>query len=126
MPNSIEYIMANSIWEDLSSPTSLSVPTISGRLVSQVNLGSLNNKLAQNFSIVSGAYFDSYLSGDAPALYIYTQLYKYNYYINRANKIGASSTINWTTLAEGDTKITRSDNINLVRVYRDLANEAAK
>lgn len=114
--------LASGIYQDLGSPGSQSVGYISGVLTSSGFLGSLNNKLFTSF----------YLSGSNPCITdagggfgaeeadIMELMYKTDYYELRALSILDGGGTFWTSLSEGDSKITRESTANLSKQYLAL------
>lgn len=115
--SSVEFALAKGIWEDLGSPTSISVPTISGKLTSTF-VGRLNTSLAQCFSIDSGAYFGGGLGMDPGALDIYGQLYTIDYFQSQLNGILGNPALMWTRIAEGDSSVSRDSPAKLASMYQ--------
>ena len=122
---STELTLAKGILADLGSPTSLAVSTVSGKLVGNF-IGRLNTSLYQCFAINSGAYFDSNLSVDYPALDIYGLLYKIDYYETAINNILGNPNLMWTRLQEGDSTIARESPAKLAQIYQGMLNDANK
>lgn len=121
---SIEFQVATGIWTSLAAPTALSVSNISGQLTTNYNLGGLNDSIYTCYKIISGAYFDQNLAKDYPALYIYGQLYIVNYYATAQNQILASPKIAWTSMGEGDARITRTNIADFIKAYQTLRTQS--
>lgn len=114
--------LATDIYQSIGSPTSLSVSFISGWLVDSGNLGALNNKLCTSF----------YLSGDAPCITdggggfageeadIYTLMYRGDFYESQSLGALAGAGSFWTSLAEGDTRVARTDITKVSAAYLAL------
>lgn len=111
--------LASDIYTDIGSPTSLSVGFISGWLIDSGNLGDINNKLYTSF----------YLTGNAPVITdncgnfgpeeaaIYELMYKNNFYQNQSLAVLAGGGSFWTSLSEGDTKVSRTDVVKISAAY---------
>jgi hypothetical protein len=60
---------------------------------------------------------------------ILSQLYLADYYTKQARKVlnmSVTGSTDWTRLSEGDTTIVRTNKVDLSRVYRNLAKDAAE
>lgn len=122
------YQLANTIWQDIGTPTNISLGYVSGWIVnSGAGLGQLNNTLGTCV----------YQSGDAPCLVgfepemapIVNTLYQITYYNQqRLATLRGNGDPNalWTTLKEGDSTITRSDVTKVAASYRDLYTDSNK
>ncbi len=120
--------LASTIYQSVGQPTSLSVGYISGWITDPNNLGDLNNKLSTNFAIdftTSGGpcIRDDFAAEEAS---IYSLMYQAAYYENLALQILANGGVQWITITEGDTRITRSDPVNLAKQYNTMKNDAFK
>ncbi len=116
----IEFTIATGIWTDLAEPTSLAVSSVSGKLVGPF-VGRLNYQLGTEYTILSEAYFDSAMAADLPALYVYSLMYKQEYYYTQATRIATGPGMDWMSLADGDGRVTRSDPINRAKLLFQLA-----
>jgi hypothetical protein len=81
---------------------------ISGWLAN--NVGMLNTKIYSQFSVEA----------------IYKQMYLYEFYTKKTRQVlrGVDSSVDFVTLREGDTMITRTNKNELAKTYRGLANDA--
>jgi len=101
--------------------------SISGWL--QTNVGQLNTKIFTNFT-VTGVTNDTYLipSGQfqQEEKAIYKQMYLYEFYTKKTSQVlrGIDSAVDFVSLKEGDTMITRTNKNELAKTYRGLANDA--
>ena len=85
------------------------------------NLGQLNNLCYTSFG-TSGNFR---LEEES----ILSQLYLADYYTKQARKVlnmSVTGSTDWTRLSEGDTTIVRTNKVDLSRVYRNLAKDAAE
>ena len=118
--------LATDIYGNIGSPSNLSVSFISGWLIDfRGNLGGLNNKLSTSF----------YLTGDAPCITdnggnfageeadAYGMMYTTNYYTSAANNVLAGGGSFWTSLSEGDSRVSRTDVTKISAAYLALAKE---
>lgn len=133
--------LASGVWDDLGQPINPSVTYISGWMGSDRGIGKLNAYLNQQFLVdTTGAYAGvSYDAGGYSGIYqpgdfypafgnieaaIYAEVYKADYYEKKIrdslNGIldGGNDAGDWTALAEGDTKIERSNRSELLKTYR--------
>jgi len=96
---------------------------ISGWLAN--NIGQLNNRLFTSYE-VSGAYFAPTGSFKQEERAIYKQMYLYEFYTKKTRQIlrGVDSEVDFISLREGDSMITRTNKNELAKTYRGLANDA--
>lgn len=126
MPYCSESIaaLANQIYQDIGSPTALSVTFISGWITNSGGMiGSLNNKLSTNF----------WISGDEPCIVggfggeeavIANLDFKTDYYGNQSRSVLTGGGSMWTSISEGDTKISRSDVVNVSKQYLQMQKDS--
>lgn len=124
-------VWATGLWESIGNPVNVSVSTISGYAVQPNTLGRVNSLLTTCFSGsgYAGTGTSNYQIGpfaDPALLSVIGQLYLVSYYNNLAQAtMGiSSSTIPWTALAEGDSKIARVSAANLGKEYREMSKTA--
>ncbi len=112
--------LSSGVWQDLNSPSSVSVQYISGWFTNSGNLGDLNNRLSTCF----------YLTGDGPCIVpdfageeaaIFGLIYKINYYGVQIQSLTGPSA--WIRLSEGDSTIVRTDG---AKVFLQLLSEDRK
>jgi hypothetical protein len=92
---------------------------ISGWLES--NLGQFNNLTYSSFATTGNFKLEEEN--------ILSNLYLKDYYTRQARVVlnmGATGTMDWTRLTEGDTTIVRSNKVDLARTYRGLAKDAGE
>ena len=96
---------------------------ISGWLAN--NVGQLNTKLYTEFEVVSGNFTPTG-SFQQEERSIYKQMYLYEFYTKKTRQVlrGVDSSVDFLTLREGDTMITRTNKNELAKTYRSLANDA--
>lgn len=96
---------------------------ISGWLAN--NIGLLNNKIFTNFSVENSQFIptDQFKQEERA---IYKQMYLYEFYTKKTRQVlrGIDSSVDFITLREGDTTITRTNKNELAKTYRGLANDA--
>lgn len=109
--------LATLIYGDLGSPGDISVSSIQTKLVSSGFIGKLNNAISSCYSIVSGDISPE-LGVEEQA--IYAQMYKSEYYSRKISSIFGGTDINWTTLKDGDSTITRSSQTEVGKLFKDL------
>ena len=109
--------------EFADAPTELErffrIESISGWL--GANIGQFNNLTYQSLS-----ENDSFLQEEENIL---TKLYLKDHYNKQARSVligGASDSMGWTRLSEGDTTIVRSNKLDYAREYKHLSNMAAE
>jgi hypothetical protein len=96
---------------------------ISGWLAN--NVGMLNTKIYSQFS-VEGTNFVPTGTFQQEERAIYKQMYLYEFYTKKTRQVlrGVDSSVDFVTLREGDTMITRTNKNELAKTYRGLANDA--
>lgn len=115
--------LAYSIYKSVGSPSDQSVGFVSGWLMDPMNLGELNNRLSTSFYISGNCILDDF---DKEEANIYSQIYVWQFYNNRALSVLMNGGTNWTSLAEGDSKISRESPANISKAYMALNTNAEK
>lgn len=123
MSYTAEQILALSsgIYQGIGSPTSQSVGYVSGWLTDPTSLGDLNNRLNTSFSISGGGIEGGF--GDSEAS-IYSAMYKMDYYEGQSRNVLVAGGLQWTSLAEGDSKVTRANPVDMSKALLALHNES--
>lgn len=115
-------LLASGVYQELNSPTEISVGYISGIFTSSGNLGSLNLKLSTCF----------WFSGDAPCIAggfgaeeaaIYALTYQTQYYSRAAHNVLITAG-GWTNLSEGDSRVAREGSAQRSKGYLELSKNA--
>jgi hypothetical protein len=96
---------------------------ISGWLAN--NVGQLNTKLFTEYDVLSGNFVPS-SEFRLEERAIYKQMYLYEFYTKKTRQVlrGIDSSVDYITLREGDTSITRTNKNEIAKTYRSLANDA--
>jgi len=96
---------------------------ISGWLAN--NIGQLNNRLFTSYE-VTGDHFLPTGSFKQEERAIYKQMYLYEFYTKKTRQVlrGVDSEVDFISLREGDSMITRTNKNELAKTYRGLANDA--
>ena len=96
---------------------------ISGWLAN--NVGLLNTKIYSQYS-VQNSNFEPTGFFQQEERSIYKQMYLYEFYTKKTLQVlrGVDSSVDFVTLREGDTMITRTNKNELAKTYRGLANDA--
>ena len=96
---------------------------ISGWLTN--NVGLLNTKIYSQYS-VQNSNFEPTGTFQQEERSIYKQMYLYEFYTKKTRQVlrGVDSSVDFVTLREGDTMITRTNKNELAKTYRGLANDA--
>ena len=96
---------------------------ISGWLAN--NVGMLNNRIFTSFE-VSGSNFTPTGKFKQEERSIYKQMYLYEFYTKKTRQVlrGVDSQVDFVSLREGDSMITRTNKNELAKTYRGLANDA--
>lgn len=108
------------IWQDIGSPTDTPVSYIQSKLTSSTYLGQLNSLTANCFTIVSGDISPA-LGNEEQG--IYAAMYEADFYTRKVNALMGGTDIAWTSLVDGDSRITRSSIVDQARLYRDMQKE---
>jgi hypothetical protein len=105
-----------------------SISQISGWL--ENNVGLLNTQIYTAFSGSGTADGDTAIQGTGKFLYeeadIFKQLYLVEYYKKKTRSVlkGIDSSVDFITLRDGDSTITRTNKNEIAKTYRGLANDA--
>ena len=96
---------------------------ISGWLAN--NVGLLNTKIYSQFNVEDGNFTPTG-SFQLEERAIYKQMYLYEFYTKKTRQVlrGVDSSVDYISLREGDTSITRTNKNELAKTYRGLANDA--
>jgi hypothetical protein len=89
------------------------------------NIGMLNTKIFTDFRVNNGLIHPTgYFKEEERA--IYKQMYLYEFYTKKTRQVlrGIDSSVDFITLREGDTMITRTNKNEIAKTYRTLANDA--
>ncbi len=128
-------VWATGVWQDLFSPTNLASTTISGYAIQPSTLGRLNDLIGTCYSGIgyTGATggmgsinFDVSPDVGNTELAILGQMFLVSYYNNLAMvTMGqGGSTIPWTSIAEGDSRIARVNASSIGKEYREMSKTA--
>ena len=104
-----------------------SLSVISGWLAN--NIGILNNKIFTSFTTAETSS-DTFIiptgTFQQEEKAIYKQIYLYEFYTKKTRQVlrGIDSSVDFVSLREGDTMITRTNKNELAKTYRGLANDA--
>lgn len=96
---------------------------ISGWLAN--NVGLLNTKIYTQYSVQNSNFVPTG-SFQQEERAIYKQMYLYEFYTKKTRQVlrGIDSSVDFVTLREGDSMITRTNKNELAKTYRGLANDA--
>ena len=115
-------LLAGQIWSGIGAPSAQSVGYVSGWLMASGNVGDLNNRLSTDLSI-SG----SCIVGMAPEeATIYQSIYNCSYYEGQSLATLAGAGSYWVSLAEADSRVTRSNMVDVSKAYLALHENAQK
>lgn len=109
--------LATSIWNELGEPTDMPVSYIQSVLVSNAFLGDLNVLTTNCHVTVSGA-IDPPLDVNEQALA--SLMYQRNFYTSKLNQIANGTDIPFVSIQDGDSRITRVNFGEMMKVYRDM------
>ena len=96
---------------------------ISGWLAN--NVGLLNTKIYSQYSVQDSNFIPTGAFQQEERA-IYKQMYLYEFYTKKTRQVlrGIDSSVDFVTLREGDSMITRTNKNELAKTYRGLANDA--
>ena len=96
---------------------------ISGWLAN--NVGLLNTKIYTQYSVQNSNFVPTGTFQQEERA-IYKQMYLYEFYTKKTRQVlrGIDSSVDFVTLREGDSMITRTNKNELAKTYRGLANDA--
>lgn len=124
---SCEYIfdLATGIWVQIGEPTSPSVSYISGKLISNSQLGKLNIVIGGCRSGISGCVTPE-LNPDEQA--IYETIYLRDYFNTKSNQVltnivDGTNGASFISITEGDSRITKANMSEVSKNYRNLAKD---
>lgn len=115
-------LLAGHIWSGLGAPTAQSVGYVSGWLMTSGNLGNLNNRLSTDLSI-SGACINGMEPEEAT---IYQSIYNCEYYESQSLATLAGGGTFYTSLSEGDSRMTRTSPVEIAKAYLALRENSQK
>jgi len=120
--------LASGIYQDLGSPSNISVGYISGYLTASGNLGDLNNKLSVRFGWSGDApcivSFDTNQGMDSDEQAVYSLVFKDQFY--RQQALAALTATNWTRISEGDSSVAREGPAAVSKAYQGLVDQNLK
>lgn len=114
--------LASGIWTDINSPTTTTVSYISGWLVSDQNIGKLNNTISACFSGDGAGCIGPDLGAEEQA--IYGEIFKQQYWQKKIEENLGAGGIMWVDLGEGDSRIRRASPTEVAKVYKDMWKES--
>jgi len=113
--------LASGLWEEVGSPSSVSVSFISGKLVSDSFLGQLGSLTYKCYSTSGGCIIPELDNGEQG---IYSALYLSDYYKKQvSNYIGAAGVKRVLSVAEVDSRISLSNTTSEAKEIRALAKD---
>jgi len=115
-------LLAGQIWSGIGAPSAQSVGYVSGWLMSSGNLGDLNNRLSTDLYISGSCIVDM----QPEEATIYQSIYNCSYYEGQSLATLAGAGSYWVHLSEGDSKISRSNMVDVSKAYLALHENAQK
>lgn len=118
--------LASGVYQEIGSPSSQSPAYISGWMTESGNLGDLNNKLSTSFILTgdSTCITDGCGGFGGEEAAIYTLMYKSDYYELMSLQALQGGGTFWTSMAEGDTRLTRSNIVDISKAYLALNDQS--
>jgi hypothetical protein len=114
-------VLSSGLWEEIGSPSSVSVSFISGKLVSESFLGQLGSLTYKCYQSVSGCIEPPLDNGEQG---IYGLLYLGDYYKKQVvNYIGAAGVKRVLNVREADSSLTFSNTTSEAKEIRALAKD---
>lgn len=112
--------LAGKIYEDIGEPSGMTPSYVQSKLVSNMFIGRLNILLSESHVIQTGNIYPE-LNTDEQA--VYYEMYKADYYTKKSLEVlpTDANNIQWTSLKEGDTSISRTDVTKISSYYIKLA-----
>lgn len=117
MPCAYITDLATLIYNNLGSPSDISISSIQTKLVSTGFLGKLNNSINTSYSIVNGDISPELGVNEQN---IYSQMYISEYYTRKIMQIAGGTDISWTSIQDGDSRITRSSQTETAKMFKDM------
>lgn len=126
IPMSCAYLtdLATSIWNDLGQPTDLSVAAIQTKLGSAAFLGKFNSLTANCYTIDSNGNIVPELGLEEQG--IYSLMYQVDYYTGKLNNALNGFNTSFISIADGDSRIVRANQVEVARMYRDQQKNLAQ
>jgi hypothetical protein len=121
---------SSGLWQDLGSLPTLSALTISGYAVQPSTLGRLNTLIGTCYSgtgyMGTGIPFDAAPDLSNTELAVIGAMFEVGWYSQLAmTMMGVTPAgLAWTALAEGDSRISRANAVNVGKEYREMSKEA--
>jgi hypothetical protein len=112
--------LANQIWQDLGQPSDTPVSYIQSVLVGGASLGRFNALTANCYAIVAG---DIVPAMGLEEQGIYTLMYEVDFYTRKINALTNGSDIDYVTIVDGDSRITRTSTLDKIRLLRDMQSQ---
>jgi len=109
--------LSQNIWNDLGQPTDTPVSYIQSKLTSNGFLGKLNALTANCYTIIAGD-ISPVLGVDEQG--IYALMYEQDFYARKLNVLANGTDIDWISIRDGESTITRSNIVDKMRIYRDM------
>jgi hypothetical protein len=122
MPCNNIFELAEQIWSEIGSPASITVDAIAARLGSSYYIGKLMNLTDECFTFDSNKNVIPELGSEI--LGIFSEMYKSDYYNQKIMELFGAGGLDWVTMKEGDTTITRVNSTEKAKVFKDMKKQA--
>lgn len=109
--------LATLIYDNLGNPSDISTSSIQTKLTSDGFLGKLNAQISTTYLIASGDITPELGNSEQS---IYSQMYQSEYYTRKIMSIAGGTDISWTSIQDGDSRITRSSQTETAKMFKDM------
>lgn len=116
------YELAEQVWGEVGSPASLTIDAIAARLGSSYYIGKLMNLTDECFTFDNDRNITPEISPEV--LGIFSEMFKSDYYNQKIMELFGAGGLDWVTMKEGDSTITRANSTEKAKIYRDMKNQA--
>lgn len=114
-------LLAGTIYSGVGAPPAQSVTFVSGWLTAPNTLGDLNNRLSTAFAYTGGCIAGGFTATEGALLNL---IYNYTYYEQQSRAVLTAGGIMWTSMGEGDSRVTRASPVEMSRAFLALSKDA--
>jgi hypothetical protein len=113
--------LSTTVWQELGAPTDTPVSYIQSKFISQPFIGRFNSLTASCYSIVTGDIVPP-LGNEQQG--IYGQMFIVDYYTRKANALLNGTDVDYVTIVDGDSRITRATTLDRARLLSAMQKQA--